>query len=735
MILNNAPVNEAIVSNVGEIGEFRIRNSAKAFNILSSGLYANKVRAIVRELSCNAVDSHTAAGKADTPFDVHLPNPLEPHFSIRDYGTGLSHDQVKNIYTTYFESTKTDSNAFIGALGLGSKSPFSYTDNFTVTAIKDGRKGIYTAFINEHGVPSIALMMEELTDEPAGVEVKFGVSDRYDFDKFRQEARTVYKHFALRPAVTGSTEFKFEDADYESRDIIPGVHSLKGSPSRSVAVMGNIAYPIEIPQADKSLGELSKLLTCGLEMHFAIGELDFQASREGLSYIPSTVAAIKSKLAALNTALSGVIAREADAIPNLWDRAIFIYQKRENRLWSAAVTQYLSNNDLPTFDSNHKYGSRTSSFSFKLDELAKNWNIQLKRLNQGGSSKSISNAKPDVVYADNHAKDANGHYITWQAWSIGVDSGSVFVINDLKTGCAERARYHFRDVATRHYTRNIWCIEKADKTKDMDIDAFFAAIYEPPNARRFAASALNKPEREKLARNVTILKLERRGSSSYSRRMSDEDMVWRDAGDTSKFADKDMHGNTLMYYYVPLSGFFMESAKGYSSGKELYDDVKSLKGLFGDQIYGVRKKDIEDIKKRANWKNFEEHIAELLSKRDTTKMLMSLVRTNLDHAEILQFNNRDITMFIENKDSPYLKFVNAFKGVDKFEGSRYNIERLFRNFAPNKTLDPTTLQTKYNNDLRSVNMRYPLLLKLNSHRVSASDIAEYINMCDARKGV
>ena len=42
MILNNAPQAEAVLSNVGEIGEFRIRNSAKAFNILSSGLYANK---------------------------------------------------------------------------------------------------------------------------------------------------------------------------------------------------------------------------------------------------------------------------------------------------------------------------------------------------------------------------------------------------------------------------------------------------------------------------------------------------------------------------------------------------------------------------------------------------------------------------------------------------------------------------------------------------------------------
>ena len=110
MIINNAPANEAVLSNVGEIGEFRIRNSAKAFNILSSGLYANKIRAIVRELSCNAVDSHTAAGKQDTPFDVHLPNQLDPTFSIRDYGTGLTHEQVQSIYTTYFESTKTESN-------------------------------------------------------------------------------------------------------------------------------------------------------------------------------------------------------------------------------------------------------------------------------------------------------------------------------------------------------------------------------------------------------------------------------------------------------------------------------------------------------------------------------------------------------------------------------------------------------------------------------------------------
>ena len=245
MILNNAPENQAILSNVGEIGEFRIRNSAKAFNILSSGLYANKIRAVIRELSCNAVDSHVAAGKGDVPFEVHLPNSLDAYFSVRDFGTGLSHDQVTSIYTTYFESTKTDSNSFIGALGLGSKSPFSYTDNFTVTAIKDGKRGIYSAFINGDGVPSIALMMEEETDEPNGVEIKFSVNERYDFNKFREEAREVYEHFKLKPQITGSSGFTFNTHEYETMDIIPGVHSLPNprgySSLKSVAVMGNIA--------------------------------------------------------------------------------------------------------------------------------------------------------------------------------------------------------------------------------------------------------------------------------------------------------------------------------------------------------------------------------------------------------------------------------------------------------------------------------------------------------------
>ena len=390
MIINNAPANPAVLSNVGQVGEFRIRNSAKAFNILSSGLYANKIRAIIRELSCNAVDSHVAAGRAHVPFDVHLPTPLEPHFSIRDYGTGLDHEQVTNIYTTYFESTKTDSNDFIGALGLGSKSPFSYTDNFTVTAIRDGRKGVYTAFINEAGVPSIALMSEDQTTDPNGVEIKFAVEDRRDFYNFAGEAGTVYKYFSLRPVVSGP-DFTFDDVEYETRDIIPGVSSVKdGRTSR--AVMGNIAYPIDVPNAKEAIGPLAGLLECGLLMQFGIGELDFQASREGLSYIPQTITAIKHKLIALNAQLSVHVAQEADAIANLWERAEFLTTKGQNPLWREAVVAYVNERKFRLIDTTNGW-TRTSSFRHDVEMLRREFNITVQAFSKDRGSSTCSPIK------------------------------------------------------------------------------------------------------------------------------------------------------------------------------------------------------------------------------------------------------------------------------------------------------------------------------------------------------
>jgi hypothetical protein len=720
MKLQTAPQNEAILSNVGEIGEFRIRNSAKAFNILSSGLYANKIRAIIRELSCNAVDSHTAAGRSDTPFDVHLPNQLEPWFSIRDYGTGLSHDQVTNIYTTYFESTKTDSNAFIGALGLGSKSPFSYTDNFTVTAVKDGVKGIYTAFINEAGVPSIALMMNEDTDEPSGVEVKFSVNDRYDFSKFVEEARQVYTYFALRPVVTGSSNFQFRDVDYDTKDIVPGVHSYRDRRG-SVAIMGNIAYPIEVPNAEQTLGDLRHLLSCGLEMHFAIGELDFQASREGLSYIPQTIDSIKNKLVALNAQLAVHIAREADTISNLWDRAVFLYSKYNQSLWTSAVKKYVADTKLPTFDDS-RYGG-TMTFKIPIDELASKYNIVIRSFEYQKNSKAYPNRKQDTDY--NSTRNAQGNYVSTHYWSIAVSNRIQFVVNDTKIGAVERAKYHFRMTKPDTHSISVFVLDKADKNKEMDLKAFFTAICNPPESTVVAASDLEKKDRQAgIAKNVTILKLEERGNGGYYR---ERDMVWRDAGKIDQF------DNTKTYYYLPLSGYQIQSKYGMDDAKEFYNDLKDcgLKGLSVD-IYGVRKTDIEYIKTQTNWVNVEDHIVDILSKPVDDKLVMSLVLYAIDGFSNVSYN-QTVAYYIEDEKSPYMQFISKLKGFEKVRYSEHSLQHLCNRYAKGVTFNPETKVRGFVTECTAISERYPLLQYLRS--TPSEELADYINLIDSQKGV
>ena len=721
MILNNAPQNEAIVSNVGEIGEFRIRNSAKAFNILSSGLYANKIRAIIRELSCNAVDSHAAAGKKDTPFDVHLPNTMEPWFAIRDYGTGLSHEQVTQIYTTYFESTKTASNEFIGALGLGSKSPFSYTDNFTVTAVQNGRKGIYSAFINAEGVPSIAQMMSEETDEPAGVEVKFSVNDRYDFSKFHDEARTVYKYFSLKPVVSGADKFVFELIDYDTMDIIPGVHSYKNRRG-SVAIMGNIAYPIEVPQADTSLGELRSLLNFGLELHFDIGELDFQASREGLSYIPQTIESIKRKLEAVNTALTVVLAKEADAIPNLWDRACFLMFKRENNMWHTAVVKYVTDTKLVTVDTTQHCYPRTKTLSLKVDDLQTKYNIRLSGISRGRGSKTCSSLKSNVEYGD---RKADGHYNTWQAWNIHIDSSCHFVINDTKVGASERVKHHYRESECDVYQRNVFILEAADRTKPMDTKAFFKALLNPPEDRIFNASTLKqKPRKESsLGKNVTIMLLQERGHGGYYR---EREMVWRDGGKASTF------DANQTYYYLSLSGFEVQSKYGMNNVKQFYNDLKDcgIKGLRQD-VYGVRKGDIEYIKTQKNWVNIEDHIAGLLTTVDN-KLMMNLVINAIDKYELANYND-SIVSAVVNPNSPYLKLVKQFEGYEKVKFSELSLKRLSNQYAKGANFSPDAFVQKFVDECATIYTRYPLLQYLRS--APNHEVAEYVNLIDTQKGV
>lgn len=281
--------NEIERFNTGQETTLRIKTTSKLFDVLSSGIYADNILAIVRELSCNAYDSHVAANKKNVPFEIHLPTHLEPYFSVKDFGTGLSEQQIFEVYTTYGESTKTDSDELIGALGLGCKSPFSYTKAYQVIARFDGNQTTYSMFINEHGIPSVTKMHSKQTDQPNGLEVKFSVNEA-DTDKFISKTREALKWFEVKPKICGINNFVFNEINVIAEsDQWKILQSARWGHDNISVVMGNVEYKInldllELPASVNSIIKTFKNIVLFVEM----GQIDFAPSREEIRYDKKT---------------------------------------------------------------------------------------------------------------------------------------------------------------------------------------------------------------------------------------------------------------------------------------------------------------------------------------------------------------------------------------------------------------------------------------------------------------
>lgn len=716
-----ADVNEVVLSNVGTTGEFKIRNSAKAFKILSDGLYSNKIRAIIRELSCNAVDSHVGAGKADVPFEVHLPTILEPWFAVKDFGMGLDGNQVVNIYTTYFESTKTDSNAFIGALGLGSKSPFSYTENFTVTAIKDGMMRIYSAFINEAGVPSIAEMSSTETTEGNGVEVKFSVTNRNDYQSFRNEAHHVFAWFEKKPIITGVDNFTHRNIEYSEKNIVPGVHARRKEGyhyDASMALMGNIAYPLNnIPDPDKNIGKVASLLECGLVLECGIGELDFAASREQLSYIPHTIASIKSKLELLNANLAKHLASKADVIPNLWERAFFLYQESNNKLYSAAVQKYVADTKFPLFETTG-YHHGVKIFDLPVEDLAKRGLIiQAFRARHGSSSKMTEHSA--------YVKTTSGQSYYSKSWQIPVDKTVVLVLNDLKTGCMTRARYHFNQARG---DSQVYCISHSDPdltVRQAEYDKLIAELHNPPIIVK--ASTLEKPERAKpvSSQGIMHIRLKSQARPGYM-----DSYMWEPY--------KEELDENKTYYFVALNNHEATSLDGATSLplfalKAAIDDC-GIKDIQNINIIGVRKSRIKEISELDNWVWFEDKLREETAKISDAHIASLVVAEMLDSYYNKVYTNKRVAKMV-GPDSDYAKYVTNIGGLPRVQGNVSQLVALCGSYG--KSVQVDAVKKKISDARDQLYKKYPLLkiIREGQGDITETDIAEYIKLVDKQEKI
>ncbi len=443
---------------------FAVVSSPKVVKLLSSNIYTNKIRAVIREYSTNAFDAHKAAGVTDLPL-VHLPSSFEPFFSVRDYGDGLSEEGMR-IFASFFDSNKTDSNDFVGCLGLGSCSAFSLVKTFTVFSYYQGVKTEYLCFEDEEGFPNLTKVHEEPSSERSGLHVIIDVSGLGDgapfknvVNEFLAEANEVYKWFDNVPEFTSNNVLKVNKPDYvKITDKTSYIPRYTSSP-KTVAVMGGVCY--EVPQA-------YRLKTIDVRLDFEVGELEFDPGREKLSLDARTVAVLKSRIEEF---VNGIFeARKSEIFSdenpiNQWLR----YSKTPDRergchpLYKERLKAEIDPKiNVPVFTGAYiNSQGRKKNHSFKSG-----YPIELVIAENGRCLTGVQrHCRENAICAFLVSKDDPN----FESWSKYMTDGTEFIglRSPSQRGGGERKTYVKRDFYARRLTKNGMCgiAEKVDMSK------------------------------------------------------------------------------------------------------------------------------------------------------------------------------------------------------------------------------------------------------------------------------
>jgi len=268
---------------------FQMQMNAKMFSILTDKLYTNKIGAVIRELSTNAVDSHNQAGKGDVPFVLTIPSWIDQTFKIRDYGTGIDPEKFYDIYTNLGYSTKDSDNEFIGTYGLGSKTPFAIADTYSIINYYGGTAYSFTAYKDE-GMPTVSLIGSQPTEEPNGLQISVN-SERTSLYQFKDELRKQLKYFQVKPIIVNDDDFEWE----EMPDLSKGYSFAECGRSLEI-IMGQTCYCVDawdLPRDSK----IAEVVGYGsLSIIAELGDVDITPSRETLELSQKTLKWLEEKI-------------------------------------------------------------------------------------------------------------------------------------------------------------------------------------------------------------------------------------------------------------------------------------------------------------------------------------------------------------------------------------------------------------------------------------------------------
>lgn len=676
-----------VVSNtLSNTTQYSIKASAKAFKILSDGLYSDKVKAPIRELSTNAYDAHVANGNADSPFDVHLPSVAEPWFAIRDYGIGMSKHELQTTYTTYFDSNKTHSNDFVGCMGLGSKTPFTLSDAFTVTSVKDGFKTTVINYLDED-VPNFSIISEEATDEASGTEVKFTPTEANTYDKLRESAQEILGYFDVTPNLTiGATK---EDVKVPTK-VLEGngwyyVDKQLGY-SDSIILMGNVAYPFNFSDVDEGFEKKYgwnetyeyRRLVNNIVFRVPIGDLDVTASREEIGWTTEGREYMVNFVERVYNEIKDIMNDQLNDCKNFWDaRLLFNSMIGYTEEYFSDFDRDVGNGSIGHFKWTEQLTWNGMKVSERFGDADKNPNLEKMdyRLFWLGYPKRNRYRGADKV---NRRSEEHG--------IIPFDAELEFFQNDLPTGSVSRINHYVRENPGK-------VVLMFDKFTNKE-RKYLKLIGYPTEVRK--TSELEKPTRSynhSSATKGTTLGYELTGDSWW----------YNPRGNWSEDEELTLDSKKVVYY-VPIKNWkIVQTEREYQS--------RSLHSLLGNilnkedgvKIYGIKVGSTKRLHKYPNFKNvfdvFSDFIVETF-KNKSNKVYQSVVAKKFFHFKSHN-SYKMVSTLINNRVFKKVCILLKDSGNDELVKELFKIRRIIgiNNTASSEITDEDNSLV---DDLRSI---------------------------------
>jgi hypothetical protein len=585
---------------------YKVSSNAKMMKLLSDNLYSDKILAVIRELSTNALDSHVMAGRKHTAFDVNLPTYGIPVFSIRDYGTGMTREQLESMYTTYGASDKNQTNELQGCMGLGSKSPFAYANLFTTISYHNGMKHTYINCKDDKELPQLNFIKSEPTKEENGLEISMAVN-KNDVSQFADKASRIYQDFPSAPTIKGnSTGYRAKKNTFShvSKDttwrLIDSGNSYE---YQSYAIMGYVRYPIMASEfktdVDRDNSRTTKtgkvetlvpwyqhgegynqqntvieLLNLGFELDFDIGEIEMDISREGLQYTSITKDAIIDKMKNIVDELKEWTESKFINCKNLWDaRCLYVALAAGDFRKIASLASLIQ--------------TKWDGKDLKKNADVKGLNVMRFHKDKGWRYNSSANVRRDNSVA----------YITARK------NISVYV-NDMKSGSYVSC---IREIEAGKIDNNEIYLIQLD-----EVDDFITATGMDISTLTLC-STVPKPAKKKRTADTKMFVFEQSGNfNSNCTYWKKEEVDLNDGG-----------------YYVSIANWLIDDPK-VNQPRNLHTLCKGLAqaGITVPDVHGIKRGVIDKVKKNKKWSCFIEWATKQYAaymKKNTLDVLVSSI--------------------------------------------------------------------------------------------------------------